>query len=193
MVILLVGGGSALMNAVIDKLNKNGHRVYLLTGQKERKFSYSRVFEKYNFPYDSGSIKDILESVKPDVTVFTGAYDTNFTWESPRQDGVRYMAGLMNILSACSMMKKGRFLYFSSQEVFGAPYIDDIGEEEPVSPNGPGPGGGDLRQLPQDPGDGHGDPALRPSVLGAPKGGERGGSLLPDVPGGIEDGKDIRQ
>ena len=136
MVILLVGGGSALMNAVIDKLNKNGHRVYLLTGQKERKFSYSRVFEKYNFPYDSGSIKDILESVKPDVTVFTGAYDTNFTWESPRQDGVRYMAGLMNILSACSMMKKGRFLYFSSQEVFGAPYIDDIGEEEPVSPKG---------------------------------------------------------
>ena len=136
MVILLVGGGSALMNAVIDKLNKNGHRVYLLTGQKERKFSHSRVFEKYNFPYDSGSIKDILESVKPDVTVFTGAYDTNFTWESPRQDGVRYMAGLMNILSACSMMKKGRFLYFSSQEVFGAPYIDDIGEEEPVSPKG---------------------------------------------------------
>ena len=49
MVVLLAGGGSVLMNALIDKLNKNGHRVYLLTGQKENRFSYKRVFEKYNF------------------------------------------------------------------------------------------------------------------------------------------------
>ncbi|WP_251208361.1 NAD-dependent epimerase/dehydratase family protein [Acetatifactor aquisgranensis] len=136
MVVLLVGGGSALMNALIDKLNKNGHRVYLLTGQRENRSSYRHVFEKYNFPYDSGSVKDILESVKPDVTVFTGAYDTNFDWETPRQDGVRYMAGLMNILSAYSVLKKGRFLYFSSQEVFGGSYIDDIKEDEPAAPKG---------------------------------------------------------
>ena len=136
MVVLLVGGGSVLMNAIIDKLNKNGHRVYLLTGQKENRFFYKRVFEKYNFPYDSGSVKDILESVKPDVTVFTGAFDTNYSWEIPRQDGVSYMAGLMNILSAFSMMKKGRFLYFSSQEVYGTSHIDNIPEEEPVSPKG---------------------------------------------------------
>ncbi len=136
MVVLLVGGGSVLMNAMIDKLNKNGHRVYLLTGQKEKRFSYKHVFERYDFPYENESIKDILESARPDVTIFMGAYDTNFTWESPRQDSVRYMAGLMNILSACSMMKKGKFLYFSSQEVFGESHIDDIGEEEPVSPKG---------------------------------------------------------
>ncbi len=107
MVVLLIGGSSVLMNAMIDKLNKNGHRVYLLTGQKEGHSSYHHVFEKYHFSYDSGSIKDILESIRPDVTVFTGAYDTNFDWSSPRQDSVRYMAGLMNILAACSMMKKG--------------------------------------------------------------------------------------
>lgn len=50
MVVLLIGGGSVLMNAMIDKLNKNGHRVYLLTGQREHRFTYKRVFEKYNFP-----------------------------------------------------------------------------------------------------------------------------------------------
>lgn len=137
MVVLLIGGASVLMNALIDKLNKNGHRIYLLTGQKEKKDTYKRVFEKYNFPYDSESIKDILESVKPDVTVFTGAFDTNFSWESPRQEAVGYMAGLVNIISACSMMKKkGRFLYLSSQEVFGASYIDTVREEEEVSPRG---------------------------------------------------------
>lgn len=136
MVVLLVGGGSVLMNAMIDKLNKNGHRVYLLTGQKEHRFSYHRVFEKYNFPYDSGSIKEILESVKPDVTVFTGAYDTNFNWETPRQEGVRYMTALMNILSAYSVLKKGRFLYFSSQEVFSGAYPFGIEEDEPTVPKG---------------------------------------------------------
>ena len=34
MVVLLTGGSSVLMNALIDKLNKNGHRVYLLTGEE---------------------------------------------------------------------------------------------------------------------------------------------------------------
>ena len=62
MVVLLIGGGSVLMNTMIDKLNKNGHRVYLLTGRKENRFSYRRVFEKYHFTYDSGSIKDILDT-----------------------------------------------------------------------------------------------------------------------------------
>ncbi len=136
MVVLLIGGGSMLMNAMIDKLNKNGHRVYLLTGQKENRFSYRHVFEKYNFPYDSGSIKDIFESVRPDAAVFMGAYDTNFDWGEARRESVRYIAGLMNILSAYSTLKSGRFFYFSSEEVFGSAHIDDIGEEEAPSPKG---------------------------------------------------------
>lgn len=55
MVVLLVGGSSVLMDAMIDKLNKNGHRVYLLTGQKENRSSYRHVFEKYNFPTTAGA------------------------------------------------------------------------------------------------------------------------------------------
>ena len=104
MVILLIGGGSVLMNAMIDKLNKNGHRVYLLTGQRVSRFSYKHVFEKYDFPYESESVKDIFESIRPEVTVFMGAYDTNYDWENKgRQESVRYVAGVMNILSAFSM------------------------------------------------------------------------------------------
>lgn len=136
MVVLLIGGSGVLINAMIDKLNKNGHRVYLLTGKREDHSPYRHVFEKYNFPYDSGSIKDILESIKPDVTIFTGAYDPNFDWTAARQDAVRYMAGLMNILAACSMMKKGRFLYFSSHEVYGASYVNAVKEEEAATPEG---------------------------------------------------------
>ena len=134
MVVLLIGGGSVMMNAVIDKLNKNGHRVYLLTGRKDKKFSYRHVFEKFCFPYDSGSLKDIFESIKPEVTLFMGAYDTNFNWEEARQESVRYIGGLMNILAALSMVKAGRFVYLSSQEVYGAAHVDDIREEDGPSP-----------------------------------------------------------
>lgn len=38
--ILLVGGGNQFMNAVINKLNKEGHRTYILTGSKNRDTSY---------------------------------------------------------------------------------------------------------------------------------------------------------
>lgn len=136
MVVLLIGGSSVLMNAMIDKFSKNGHRVYLLTGQREGHRSYRHVFEKYNFPYESGSIKDILESIKPDVTVFTGAFDTNFDWEQAGQEIVRYTAGLMNILSACNILRKGKFFYFSSQEVYGDAHMDNVKEEEELSPKG---------------------------------------------------------
>lgn len=137
MVVLLIGGGSVLMDAVISKLTKNGHRVYLLTGQKNNRFSYKKVFEKYDFAYESGSIKDIFESTRPDAVVFTGAFDTNFDWqEDARQESVRYVAGIVNILSACSVVKGCKFIYFSSHEVFGDVYIDKITEDEPVSPKG---------------------------------------------------------
>ncbi|MCI8766501.1 MAG: NAD(P)-dependent oxidoreductase [Ruminococcus sp.] len=137
MVVLLIGGGSALMDAMISKLAKNGHRVYLLTGQKNNRSSYKKVFEKYDFPYDSGSIKNIFESTRPDVVVFMGAFDTNFDWkEDARQESVRYVAGIVNLLSAYSVVKGGKFVYFSSHEVFSNVYIDNVSEDEPVSPKG---------------------------------------------------------
>ena len=135
MVVLLVGGGSRLMDAMINKLNKCGHRVYLITGKKESHFTYPRVFERYDFPYSSDSIKEIFESVRPDVVIFLGAYDSNYSWTHTRKESVQYTADLTNILSAYSVCKKGRFVYLSSQEIYGKSYIDDVAEEEAGSAN----------------------------------------------------------
>lgn len=135
MVVLLVGGGSRLMDAMINKLNKCGHRVYLITGKKESHFTYPRVFERYDFPYSSDSIKEIFESVRPDVVIFLGAYDSNYSWMHTRKESVQYTADLTNILSAYSVCKKGRFVYLSSQEIYGKSYIDDVAEEEAGSAN----------------------------------------------------------
>ena len=134
--VLLIGGSSRMADAVIDKLNKSKHRVFLLTGRRDRKFSYKHVFERYDYPYEDESIKDIFESVKPDMVIFMGAYDTNFDWHRERQESVRYTASLMNMLSTYSMVGKGRFVYFSSHEVYGGSHYNNIQEQEAAQPRG---------------------------------------------------------
>lgn len=134
--VLLIGGGSRMIDAVIDKLNKEKHRIFLLSGRRSRKFTYKHVFEKYDYSYEDESIKDIFESVKPDMVIFMGAYDTNFDWHKERLESVRYTASLMNILSTYSMVCKGRFVYLSSHEVFGSSHQDDIPESEATSARG---------------------------------------------------------
>ena len=88
--ILLVGGSSGLMNRMIQKFNKEGHRVCLLTGNRFKDDTYEKVFETYRFPYDSESVRDVFESVLPDVTVFFGAYDSNFRWNDEQRMSVRF-------------------------------------------------------------------------------------------------------
>ena len=59
--ILLVGGTCSLMNNIILKLRKEGHRVFLLTGDKYKHNKYEKVFERYDFPYDSENLNEIIE------------------------------------------------------------------------------------------------------------------------------------
>ncbi len=129
MEVLLIGGSSDLMNAVLNKLNKEGHRSYVLTGSRNVRESYKNVYEKYNFPYDCDCLKEIFDSVNPDVILFTGAYDSNFSWEDPRRESVQFLAGLQNVMSTFATMKKGRLIYLSSQEVYSNSYPNDISED----------------------------------------------------------------
>ena len=106
--VLLIGGSSDLMNAVLNKLNKEGHRSYVLTGSRNVRESYKNVYEKYNFPYDCDCLKEIFDSVNPDVI---------------------QLAGLQNVMSTFATMKKGRLIYLSSQEVYSNSYPNHISED----------------------------------------------------------------
>lgn len=136
MAVLLIGGGSRFMDAMIDKMSKSGHRVYLLTGKRESRSSYKHVFEKYNFEYDTDSIEDIFKSIGPELIIFMGAYDTNFDWQMARKESVRYAAALTNLLSAYAVAGKGRFVYLSSQEVYSSVHGTDITEDMPAETQG---------------------------------------------------------
>lgn len=136
--ILLIGGSCNLMNRIIIKLKKEGHRVHLLTGQPYSVSvnEYENVFERYEFSYDNANLNEIFESVAPDVTLFLGAYDTNFSWQNGERESVRFMSSLMNLLVAYSVVNKGKFIFLSSEEVYQGRYQKGIREEQPACPKG---------------------------------------------------------
>ena len=135
--ILLIGGSGTFINSLIDKFRKENHRVYLLTGRnyQSQESEYSKVFETYHLSYDKTVIMDVMKSVNPDITIFMGAFDTNFIWAQENADSLHYIAGLMNILNIFSACAKGRFVYLSSNDVYEECKSDiDIAEEvQPTS------------------------------------------------------------
>lgn len=132
--ILLIGGANSLINSLINKLNKEGHRVCLLTGSSYKKDGYVKVFETYNFSYSSASLCDVFESISPDVTLYLGAYDSNYRWENAERESVTFTSCLVNILMAYSTVKRGRFLFLSSEEVYGEGHSEAVEEQEPTNP-----------------------------------------------------------
>ena len=133
--ILIIGGMNSLINQLIRKIKKEGHRVYLLTGNRYSTAVYEKVFERYDLPYDSENLSDVFESVNPDVTLFMGAFDSNFRWANEERELVRLTSGLTNLLTAHSMAGKGRFIFLSSDAVYSQSCEKDIAEDVPTSPS----------------------------------------------------------
>lgn len=129
--ILLVGGSSRFTKFLIDKLRKEGHRVFRLTEEPKTAKSVGKVFETYHFAYDDSCIREVVDSIQPDVTVFMGAFDTNYHWDKRQSRPVTYTAGLFNLLTAHIALGKGRFIYLSSEEVYQGEYAEEISSDTP--------------------------------------------------------------
>ena len=134
--IMLVGGASPIMRKLSLKLYKEGHRIYVLSGNRNPSNSYEHVFERYDFPYSADSVKEVFRSVNPDVTVLLGAFDSNFSEKNSRSEAVEYSAGLQNILLSWSAIGKGRLIYLSSVEVYENSYQSLVSEEVTPVPAG---------------------------------------------------------
>lgn len=134
--IMLVGGLSPMMRNLSLKLYKEGHRIYVLSGNRNPSNRYEHAFERYDFPYDSASIEEVFRSVNPDVTILLGAFDGNLTGEDPKSEAIRYAAGLQNILLSWSALEKGRLIYLSSVEVYGNSYQIPVTEAIRPVPRG---------------------------------------------------------
>ena len=131
--ILLLGGTCSLMDSLILKMKKEGHRVFLLTGNKYSQGRYEKVFEKYKFSYDSEDLTEIFESVKPDVTICLGAFDTNYRWKEEERETVRFTSDLINILVSYASVRHGKLIFLSSDDVYFGDSEQDIREDQPAT------------------------------------------------------------
>lgn len=130
--VLLIGSSCSLMDNMIKRLHKEGHRIFLLTADKEKGKQKKFVFETYHFDYVNESVPQVFESVRPDVTLYFGACDPGTKLEN-EPDSVRYFSGMVNLLVSFSMTRRGRFVYLSTSDIFedGAPGL--ITEEQKPS------------------------------------------------------------
>lgn len=134
--VLLIGGSGSLINSLIVKLKKEGHRIFLLTGDRYKKQKYEPVFERYNFAYSSENLQEIMESVRPDITIYTGAFDPNYRWMSEERETVRFTSDLMNVLVAYSTIRMGKFIFLSSHEVYEGYHENALTEDIPPETTG---------------------------------------------------------
>ena len=102
MKVFIIGGCNTVVNALLQKFNKEGLKLYVLTGSHQYHNKYKHVYEQYHFSYENNCIKEVFESVCPDVTIFTGAFDSNYHWENGFREITSYCSGLYNILTAYS-------------------------------------------------------------------------------------------
>ncbi len=118
MKVFIVGKYNTFVNELIKKLYKENDKIYVLTGEKYHGNKPHRVFEQYSFPYSGDSIIEVLDSVQPDVVLFTGAYDANFQWQNIRSESMHYMSGLINLIMSAEVHKIKHFVYLSSSRVY---------------------------------------------------------------------------
>lgn len=130
MKVFIVGKYNTFVNELIKKLYKENDKIYVLTGEKYHKPKPRRVFEQYAFPYTGDSIIEVLDSVQPDVILFTGAYDANFQWQNVRSESMHYMSGLINLIMSAEMHQIKHFVYLSSSRVFEAHAKDPISPDD---------------------------------------------------------------
>lgn len=134
--VMLVGGASPMMKKLSLKLYKEGHKIYLLSGNRNPSERYEHIFERYDFPYSSASVDEVFRSVNPDVTIVLGAFDGNLYSGDLRRLAVDYAAGLQNIMLSWAALGKGRLIFLSSVEVYGNSYQIPVTESVKPAPKG---------------------------------------------------------
>ncbi|MDD2647234.1 MAG: sugar nucleotide-binding protein [Eubacteriales bacterium] len=132
---LVVGSNNLVAKLMIDRLDKEGWRVSVLSPNADEKKD-KHIFEHYAYDYESESVSGVIESARPDVIVFLGAYDMNFIVGQKAQEYTRkYLNGLSNLLISAGKLGVRNFVYLSSEEVFESGYVADITEDVLPSPD----------------------------------------------------------
>ncbi len=140
MKVLLFGAYGLLMESLIVKLHKEGHELFVVTGRKRKEEHHEGTVDAYFVEYGDSSLYYVFESVKPDLAIYTGAFDERFHWKQ-QSDSAKYLAGLNNVIVSAVKANVPKFIYFSTTDIYGASKTGVVEEHTSFVENG------DLRQM----------------------------------------------
>ncbi|MEG0775016.1 NAD(P)-dependent oxidoreductase [Clostridium sp.] len=132
MKVMYVGGYDELAQSFIERMNKEGHDVYLLSDNKfSGKFSKVLKYKYYKLSGRTNMTEIVFSSVLPEVVVFAGINYMNVLRSGSKE---KYLITLDDILEQCAKYKVKKFIYLSSHEVYGHQF-GIISEENKVMPD----------------------------------------------------------
>lgn len=125
--IVLFSDYNPFARSLISRLEKEGHKVFVVTGSPtEKRRKPKEVFQEYRFTFTSESLPAILKNINPDIAIFDGEL-ANLS---------DYSAGITNIMLALKESNIQKMLYVSSLSIFSGndeEVIDETTEALPLS------------------------------------------------------------
>ena len=117
--ILIFGNYNSFILSLISRLDREGHTVFVVTGQeKKNKLKPRGVFQQYNFSYSSENIEFIIENVEADIAIFEGAIDRLGELEHKPSKISSYISDITNITLCLKGSSIKQLIYVSSLAVF---------------------------------------------------------------------------
>lgn len=133
--ILIIGAQNRFRTALMERLKREGHRMYILSPGKESLLH--KDVKIYRHPYIHPSNREVYFSSRPDIVIFMGAYDSHYDW-SPKvaqKTTQQFTADLNNLLLQANEAGVRQFIYLSSEVVFDESSLSAQPEDKVPSPN----------------------------------------------------------
>lgn len=136
MKIAYIGTKDQLAQALIDRMDKEGNDVYLLSAADLARSASERwKYRFYKISLKGDGYRKTLRSIRPDWVIFAGAYFMDSVYQEEEEEDVTLLTRTLQIVSG---MEGVRFLLLSSTEVYGSSVekADEQQEALPVSERG---------------------------------------------------------
>ncbi len=116
--VIIVGTYGLLTETLVTRLKKEACENFVITGSKiPEETRHKNVVEEYPFDYSNINIPFIMESIKAEVVIYTGALDERLSLNK-QSDAIAYIGGLYNMLISASKSGVKKFIYLSSTQVY---------------------------------------------------------------------------
>lgn len=119
--ILICSKNSAFCSQIIQRLKKERHEIYLITGSTgtaSPEQEKSGAFQEYRFSYSNEYLSRIMRNANPDLLLILGAFDPLYSWRDEQKQSIEYISGMTNLLMAAKNSGVERVVYLSTLDVF---------------------------------------------------------------------------